>query len=173
MEKKPVSYFMVGTILGVVSIALFLAYYFSGLAFERGALSWVPSLISIGLLIYFIIQYSNAHRNNVTFGSLFGYGFKSTIIWTLIMVVFILLALYILFPDYKEKALEVAREQMNKQSNLSEDQKDTALSFTEKSFNMLAVGGTLFANVIVGIIGSLLGAAIAKKNPVSPFNQTV
>ena len=173
MEKKPVSYFVVGTILGMASIVLFLAYYFSGLAFQKGALSWLPSVIAIGILIFFIIQYSNANRNNVTFGGLFGYGFKSTIIWTLIVFVFMLLALYVIFPDYKQKALEMATAEMEKQSNLSEDQRNAGISFMEKSFNILALGGTVFANIIVGLIGSLIGAAVAKKNPVSPFNQTV
>ena len=164
---------MVGTILGVVSIVLFLVYYFTGIAFQRGGLSWLPALISIGLLIYFVMQYSNANSNNVTFGTLFGYGFKSTIIWALIMFVFMLLVLYVIFPDYKQKAIDVAMAQMDQQSNLSEDQKSTAMGFTEKFFNIFALGGTLIAYIVIGIIGSLLGAAIAKKNPVSPFNQTV
>lgn len=164
---------MTGTILGVVSIILFLVYYFTGLAFQRGGLTWLPPLISIGMLIYFIIQYSNANGNNVTFGGLFGYGFRSTIIWTLIMFVFMLLVLYLIFPDYKQKAIDVAIAQMEKQSNLSEQQRDTAMGFTEKFFNIFALGGTLLGNIFIGTVGSLLGAAIAKKNPVSPFNQTV
>lgn len=164
---------MTGTILGVVSIILFLVYYFTGWAFQRGGLSWLPALVSIGLLIYFIIQYSNANNNNVTFGGLFGYGFRSTIIWTLIIFVFMLLALYLIFPDYKQKVLEIARVDMDKQSSLSDEQKDTAMGFTEKFFNIFALGGTLFGNIFIGTIASLIGAAVAKKKPVSPFNQTV
>ncbi|MBE7171832.1 MAG: DUF4199 domain-containing protein [Williamsia sp.] len=173
MEKKPVSYFVVGIILGMVSIILFLVYYFTGLSFQKTALSWLPPLVTIGMLIYFVVQYSNAKRNYVTFGELFGYGFKSTIILTLISFAFTALALYIIFPDYKDKVLEMSRLQMEQQSSISEQQKDASINFMEKSFNLLALGGTLFANIIIGIIGSLLGAAIAKKNPVTPFNQTV
>ena len=172
MEKKPVSYFVVGAILGMISVILFLVYYFTGLAFQQNALSWLPTLISIALLSYFVVQYSNALNHNVTFGSLFGYGFRSTIIWTLIVVVFTFVILYI-FPDYKEKFMEQVSLRMDKQSNLTEEQRDAGLKMTEKFFTVSVIGGSLFLNIIIGIVSSLIGAAIAKKNPVSPFNQTV
>lgn len=172
MEKKPVSYFLVGIVLGLVSIILFLGYYFTGLAYERNFVAWIPTLVSIGLLIYFVTQYSKANGYNLTFGGLFSYGFRSTIIWTLIVVVFMFLVLYI-FPEYKVKFMEQMNTQMDQRSNLSEAQRDAAIKMTEKFFNVSVIGGGLFMNMLIGTIGSLIGAAVAKKNPVSPFNQTV
>lgn len=172
MEKKPVSYFVVGTVLGMVSIVLFLAYYFAGMAFDKNFLTWIPTLVSIGLIIYFVVAYSNALHHNVTYGTLFGYGFRSTIIWTLIVVVFIAIFLYI-FPDYKEKFIEQMTLQLDQRSDLSESNRDTAISMTRKFFNISVIGGSLFTNMFIGTIASLIGAAVAKKNPSTPFNQTI
>jgi hypothetical protein len=42
----------------------------------------------------------------------------------------------------------------------------------EKYFIPFAIGGALFMYLLIGVIASLIGAAIAKKNPeVSPFDQ--
>ena len=172
MEKKPVSYFVAGTILGMVSIVLFLAYYYAGIAFDKNFLAWIPTLISVGLIIYFIVAYSNVHHHNVTYGTLFGYGFRTTVIWTLIVIVFTALFLYI-FPDYKEKFIEQMTLQLDQRSDLSESSRETALSMTQKYFNISVIGGSLFTNLFIGTIASLLGAAIAKKNPATPFNQTI
>ncbi len=172
MEKKPVSYFLVGTVLGMVSMILFLVYYFTGLVYQQSAMSWIPTLVSIALIIFFVIQYSNANSHNVTFGQLFGYGFRSTVIWTLLMVLFMVVLLYI-FPDYKVKFMEQVTLRMDQQASLSDTQKDAAVKMTEKFFNISVIGGTLFVNILTGVIASLLGAAIAKKNPATPFNQPV
>ena len=56
-------------------------------------------------------------------------------------------------------------------SNLSDEQREKALEMTGKFFNISVIGGGLFMNIIVGAVASLIGAAIAKKNPQGPFVQ--
>ena len=41
----------------------------------------------------------------------------------------------------------------------------------EKYFWVFAIGGTMLMFVIVGAIGSLIGAAVTKKRPINPFEQ--
>jgi hypothetical protein len=48
---------------------------------------------------------------------------------------------------------------------------EQALTMTRKFFIPFAVGGILIGTGIFGAIGSLIGAAVAKKNPVDPFKQ--
>lgn len=88
--NKPVSYFAAGTIVGSADIILFFIYHSFGLSFETNFWSWIPYLLTIGLIIFIILRYSNVNRNNynLTFGSLFKYGFKTTVIFTLLMTVF-------------------------------------------------------------------------------------
>jgi hypothetical protein len=56
--------------------------------------------------------------------------------------------------------------------NMSDDQIEQGIAFTKKFFTPLAIGGVLVSFLIMGVIGSLIGAAVAKKNPQqSPFVQ--
>jgi len=41
----------------------------------------------------------------------------------------------------------------------------------DKFFMISILGGSLFGNLIVGTIASLIGAGVAKKNPANPFDQ--
>lgn len=170
MEKKPVSHITAGLIVGAVGITLFLIYYLAGLSFKTNFYSWIPLLITIGLIIFFVVQYAKANNNNLTFGRLFGYGFRTTIIYTLLMTAFLFIVLY-LFPDYKTQYLEVVGNQMDMNNNLNEEQRDVSLKMIEKFFTLTMVGGGLFLNIFMGTIASLIGAAVAKKNPVTPFDN--
>ncbi|MBD0331998.1 MAG: DUF4199 domain-containing protein, partial [Chitinophagaceae bacterium] len=105
----------------------------------------------------------------VTFGDLFSYGFKATAAFTAIFVLFLILSSF-LFPEFKEKALEAAREEMENR-NRNDEQVEKALDMVSKYFWVFAIGGTVLAFVIVGAIGSLIGAAITKKRPVNPLDQ--
>jgi hypothetical protein len=48
---------------------------------------------------------------------------------------------------------------------------DQALGFTRRFFWPFLIAGTLVSNLLVGAIGSLIGAALTKKTPQSPFQQ--
>ncbi len=60
---------------------------------------------------------------------------------------------------------------MESQGKLSDDQIDQSLNIASKYFWLFAIGGTVLVFIIVGAIGSLIGAAITKKRPVTPFDQ--
>lgn len=170
MEKKPVSHITAGLIIGAVAIVLFLTYYYTGLLFKTNFLAWIPSLVTIGLIVFFVLQYGKANNNNVTFGMLFGYGFRTTIIYTLLVTTFMFVFLY-LFPDYKTQYMESFANQMDMNKDVNEEQRDMTLQMVEKFFTLSMVGGGLFLNLITGTIASLIGAAVAKKNPVTPFDN--
>jgi hypothetical protein len=171
MEKKSVSHFVTGVIIGLVLIVFFLAFYFTGNTFNKGAISYLPTLFFVGGIIYSIIMWANANNNNVTFGQCFKYGFKASAIVAIIMSVF--LAIFIFsFPDYKEKFIEFMSNEMDKaDSNITDEQKEASLSIMGNFFAVSAIGGSLFMNLLFGAIASLIGAAVAKKNPQSPFQE--
>lgn len=172
MKNKPLSHLVAGAVIAGAGIVLFLTYFYTGLSFETNFLSYVPALITIILLIFFVIQYGSARNNDVTFGNLFGYGFKTTIIYALIMIAFLLLVNYLL-PSYKEKFMEQMASQMDKDGKLSDDQRELAVNTTKRFFLIGMIGGGLFINMIIGTIGSLIGAALARKNPRTPFENQV
>ncbi len=170
MEKKPITSVVAGVIIGLVSIVLFLIYYFTGLAFRDDFTKWLPAIIFLALMIFFIVKWANDKDNNVTYGQCFGYGFKTIAMSTVIIFVFTLIFV-LTFPDYKAQFMDMMRTQFNAKADLSDEQKTQALSMVDKFFMISILGGSLFGNLIVGTIAALIGAAVAKKNPVTPFDQ--
>lgn len=170
MEKKPVSYFIPGIILGLVSVILFLVYFFLGLTFRKDFINFIPALISFALIIYFVIKWANDNDNNVTFGQCFGYGFKSVMIMALIVFFFTLIFI-LLFPDFKQQYIDFIRVQMDENKTITDEQKEQGVAMVSKFFMISTLGGGLFFNLLIGAIASLIGSAIAKKNPQTPFSQ--
>ena len=164
MEKKPVSHITAGLLIAGIGILLFIVYYFMGLSYKKGFISWLPAILTIALYIIFVVNKSKATGGNETFGSLFGYGFKTAAIATLITVAFVAVFLYI-FPDYKQGLLDNMSAEFDKNPSINEEQRDMIMGNVDKYFMISAIGGGIFSNLIIGVIGSLLGAAFAKKNP--------
>ena len=80
---------------------------------------------------------------------------------------------FLFFPDVKEKALEMARVEMEKGGRMSDDQIDQAIDMTRRFFYVFTIGVLMFAYMIVGTIASLIGAAITKKDPRPPFENQI
>ena len=71
-----------------------------------------------------------------------------------------------------DKSLEIAKKKMeSSQNNLSDEQMQQSLDMIRKFFVPIAIGSILVMFAIVGVVSSLIGAAVAKKNPQSPFEQ--
>ena len=172
MKAKPVSHYVVGLIIGLVIVVCFLAFYFAGYAFNKSAISYLPVLLFAAIVIISIIQWSKANDYNVTFGSCFAYGFKATAIASLIIAAFTLIFI-LSFPDYKEQFVAFMSSEMEKNNDITDEQKEQGLQMMGKFFTLSAVGGGLIMNLIVGAIAALIGAAVAKKNPRDPFQQPV
>lgn len=165
--KQPITHIAAGAILaGIMIIISEISLATQGMeaSAERSMSSWIGYIIIIGGLILFINLYAKAKDNNVTFGNLFAYGFKITAVFAAIQVLYMLVFPYI-HPEFKQQAIDAARLEMEKQSNTSDSQVETAMELMEKYFWIFAIGGSLLGNLIIGCIGSLIGAAVTKKNP--------
>ncbi len=168
MEKKVTSNIVTGLIISLILIVLDLVAGFANFKFATWY-RWVPSLILVAALIWACINYGRQNDHNVTFGGVFAFGFKTTAVVASILVVYTLLSIFLIFPETKDLALEMARKQMEEKGNLSQDQIDKGIEITKSLFVPFAIGGAAFGTAIVGAISSLIGAAAAKKNPQSPF----
>jgi hypothetical protein len=67
--------------------------------------------------------------------------------------------------------MEISREKMAEDPRVTDEQIEMALSFMNKFYMVVLIGGTIFSTLISGAIGSLIGAAVTKKNPTSPFQN--
>lgn len=170
MEKKVTSPVVKGLIISLLLIVFALITYFTD-QMENKALSYVQYIILGGGLIWACISYANEKDNYVTYGNVFAHGFKATALISAIMAVYVFLAFKVLFPDMIEKALDIARKQMEEKQNLSEDDIEKGLEFSRKYMTPIVVASTVFGLMFIGTIFSLIGAAVAKKKPVTPFTD--
>jgi formate hydrogenlyase subunit 3/multisubunit Na+/H+ antiporter MnhD subunit len=168
-DKKPISHIVAGLIIAAILVVYSILLQFMGLS-QNQSMGWISYIILLGGIIVFVNLYGKAKDHQVTFGNLFSYGFKATAIITLIMVLFIII-FFMAFPDFKEKIVESAREGMEQQGKMTDDQIDQGLEMFEKNFILFSAGGALFMYLLLGAIASLIGAAITKKQPRSPFEQ--
>ena len=167
-EKKPISHFVAGLIIAGVLIVISLAQSFLMSEKTQQSGGWVSYVIIIAGLIFFINQYGKARNNEVTFGELFSYGFKTTALLTLIFIVFLII-LSFAYPELKEKAIEATREQLEKQKGATDADVERGINFMSKYFWALAIGGTVLGFAVIGAIGSLIGAAVTKKEKTNPI----
>ena len=74
-----------------------------------------------------------------------------------------------LFPEMKDKAMEIARESMAKRPGATDEQIEMGMNVMKKFFNVFLIAGALFGTLIVGVIFSLIGGAVAEKKGPRPF----
>lgn len=168
-ERKPISHVTAGLIIAALLVVYSIIINFMGLT-QNQSLGLLQYALIIGGLVYFVTQWGKAHDYTLSFGNLFAYGFKATAVFTIINIVFLII-FFLVFPEMKEKTFEMAREQMEKNPNVSEDQIEQGIDIARRFFWVGLVGGTMFFMILVGAIGSLIGAAVTKKRPNNPFDQ--
>jgi len=171
MKKQSSDYLGKGLLLSLVLMVLGLIGGFAHLQFESWY-KWLPTLIQTIAIIIFCIQFGKQQTGTVTFGKVFGYGFKVSLVVSVLMVVYTMLSVFVIFPEFTDQALQQARAGMEAKGNLTEDQIDQGMAFTKKFFQPIPLAifaflGTLF----FGTIAALLGAAFTKKSEPDVFQS--
>lgn len=167
MEQKVTSHIVKGLVISLILLVVSLTAHFTDQSQTTWA-RWVPNLILCAGIIWACINYSNQRNHNVTFGNVFAHGFKVSAVVTVFSIIFSIVFL-LLMPEVKEKAIEMARQQMEEGGQMSSDQIDQAMGMTDRLFYVFLIGGIILIYLIIGLISALIGAAIAKKDPRAPF----
>jgi len=162
MEQTVTTSTTKGIIIGLILVILALTAYFLDIK-TTGYLQFISYIILIAGIIWSVIIYGKQIDYNSTFGNYFAHGFKIAALVTSIMVIYVII-FSLLFPEFKEKALEKTAEAMRKR-NLTQEQITESLKIWKKMFMVLIIGGTLVMYLVIGAIASLIGAGITKKNP--------
>lgn len=170
MENKVMSHMTKGLIIGLILIVVSIAGHIAGID-EQSWFRWSSNVILAIAIALSCIHYANQLSGDTTFGNVFAHGFKATAITALILIIYTVIAVLLLFPEIREKGFEVARQQLEADGKMSNDQIEQALNIGKKFFWPIAIGAVLFGTLIFGAIASLIGAAIAKKNPNRPPQQ--
>ena len=105
MEKKATSPIVPAIIVSLILIVLTIVIYFSGLYAQNWS-QYVGFAILVVGIIWAIINHAKEKSNQVTYGNLFGFGFKVAAIITCFMILYTVLAGFI-FPDMKQKIIDI------------------------------------------------------------------
>lgn len=167
METKVTTPVIKGLIISMILIVIGLAIYFTGQVANK-SLGYLQYLILFAGILWGCLNYAKQLDGNVSFGNVFAHGFKITAVVTVILVLYTVLALTVLFPEMKDKLIEQAELEMEKQS-MSDSQREQAISMMKNYMMPFAIAGILFFFMVIGLIASLIGAAAAKKKPLDPF----
>ncbi len=168
-QKKPMTHITAGLLIAAIIVVYAIATQFLGMAQQTG-IGLLQYVLIIGGLIYFVNQHGKAYDYTKSFGNLFAFGFKSTAVFTIIFIIFLII-FFLIFPDLKEKTFETARTEMEKNEKFTDEQIEQGIDMVRKFFWVMVVGGSMLGLIIVGCIGSLLGAAITEKRPQNPLDQ--
>lgn len=170
-EKKPVSHIKAGLL---IALFVLVASMIIGVATGGGigpSGGWIGFLLMIVGLLYFINLFAKANDYQLTFGELFSYGFKATTMIVLINVIYlVVIAMFI--PELKQQSMEATRQEYIQRKGANDKEMEAALQFVDKYFWTMLIGTSVFLFAFIGAIGSLIGAAITKKQPKNPFGQT-
>lgn len=168
-ENKIMSPQIKGLLIALIVIILGIAGYYTELGFSTW-FQWVVNIIMLVAIIIACVHFANQKQNYVTFGNVFVHGFKISAVITIILLVYTLLAFNVLFPDMKEKIFEMQQKKME-ESGVDGDKLEQATTMMKKYFMIFLVIGVIFGTLIWGCIGSLIGAAVAKKKKMNPLDQ--
>lgn len=164
METKVTSPALKGLIISLILIVLGLGTYFANLDKVKG-MSVVPFVLLAAGIIWACISYAKQLNGNVTFGNTFAHGFKTTAAVTAIFAVYSFIALKFIMPEMVDAGIEEARKKMMEQKNMSVDQMEQSLAMARKFFIPFGIAAIVVIYLIMGCLFSLVGAAVAKKNP--------
>jgi hypothetical protein len=169
MEKKQ-THIPYGFVIGIIMVAISLTLYLTGSIYKPG-MKWISWLVYVPFLIGMILNanaYSKANNADITFGNAFGSCFKASMIIAIVTVVYSIATIYI-FPDMKDKMLEMQRTELAKSPQMTDEMIDQSMGFMKKGWNYFLVGGAILGTLLMGALFSLIAAAVAKKNP-APTN---
>ena len=171
MEKKSSDYLGKGLMLSLILIVIDLIGGFAHLRFESW-FKWISTLVAAIAIIVFCIQFGKRQVDGVTFGKVFGYGFKISLIVSAVMVVYTLLSMYVIFPELIDQILTKTRTDLQAAGKLTDDQIDTQVAMTKKFMQPGILSIFVFLiTLFFFFFFSLLGAAFTKKIETDVFKD--
>jgi hypothetical protein len=176
-EQKPVSKWPValrwGIIGGLASIAVSMAWHVAGLTSYEGGFSGGNILgtvvgwgITLGAISLGIKQYRDeVLGGHITFGNAFGTGVLVALVLAAISGVFTAVFMSVIAPEIVGTIMEQTREKLESQG-MDDDQIEEALKFSRMFTGPVAMAFfAFFGGMFSGLIFSLIGSAIMKKDP--------
>lgn len=156
-----------GIYLGLASVIISLIIYALGKTYEQ---NWIMGLISVLTIIVFVIlgikKFKDANNGYLVLGQGLKTGLGIALIGAIIGIVYTLIFANFIEPNYMENMMEISRQKMMENPNLSEEQIDNAIEIQKKFSSpwMTAAVGLLWS-LFIGFIAALIGSLVMQKKP--------
>ncbi len=152
-----------GLILGIISIVLFLAFYFGGLMGESWT-EWI-SPIFIAVIMYLAHkEFKDQGNSFMSYGQGLGLGTLMSAVSGVVSSVFTYIYIKFINADYVVELLDMARAKMEEQGQ-GDDQIDVAMGMMEKFMSAgMTAGISLLGTIFIGFLIALVVSAITKNN---------
>jgi hypothetical protein len=171
MKKKSSDFMSKAILLTLILIVIDLIGGFAHLRFENW-FRWISTIVMVIAIIVFCIQFGKQHTEGATYGKVFGYGFRIALLVSVFVVVYSLLSINLIFPEYIEQVLVKTRIDLQAKGTMTDEQIDQAVSMTKKFMQPVPMSIFIFlATLFFGTIAALLGAAFAKKSEPNAFQS--
>ena len=153
-----------GLVLGAIMILIAVIMYGTGMAL-RGE-QWPNYLYYLAfpaIIIYAIMQYKKHNANTLTLGEAIKTGLIIALISALVYAVYGLLFNYVIDPEFTAKAMEVAKEKLYDNPDMTPEVADQAMKFMEMFSNpFLGITVWIALSAFFGLIYSLIAGLIMK-----------
>jgi hypothetical protein len=170
MEQKVTPPWMIALITSLFLLILNLIGYVTNQLMNK-SLGNIQFLIIFVVIIFGCIYYAKQMNGKVGYGNVFAHGFKITAGIAALLAIFSIISIKFIYPEIVDMSLEQARTGMEKAGKMTTDDIDSFVNFTRSNFLSFTIGLVTFFIALTGFIASLIGAGLAKKTPISPFEN--
>ena len=154
-----------GILLGLIIVVIGVISYVTGLALKGEQWpQYVYYIIFPVLIMYAISQFKKKNANLLSLGQAIKVGLVIAIISALVYSVYGLIFNYIIDPGFMEQMMDVTRDKMLENPDMTEDMGDQQMEFIKIFFNpLLGTAMWIALSAFFGLIYSLIGGLIMKK----------
>ena len=154
-----------GLILGFALILISVINYALGNAYNQG---WKTAVISYLIMIVIIFmgikKYKEANGGFLTLGQGLKTGVGIALIGGIISIIYTVIFMTVIEPDFIEKSMEITRQEMLENQNLTEEQIDAQLEISKKIASpVILAGAGLVWLTFLGFVFSFISALILQK----------
>ena len=153
-----------GVILGVLMIAIGVVTYVTGMALEGQQWPNIIYYIAFPVVImYAISQYKKANANTLSLGDAIKVGLSIAVISAIVYLIYGLLFNYVIDPEFMGQMMEVQRDKLLENPNMTPEAVEQSMKMMEMMFNPF-IGSAFWVamSAFFGLIYSLIGGLVMK-----------
>jgi len=127
--------------------------------------------IFVAGIVWGVVNYAGQMKGEVDFSKLLVYGLKLAAVVTCLLFIYSLLEVYLFFPGYMQQKVMSYALRASKNGKIDQESYNANKDEAVKVLTTMYFAGTVMGTMIVGLLSTLVGGVLAKKNPVIPIVQ--